>query len=136
MEMGSIDLIDCHMGRREVPNFQVGRGKEMRLSESLRSSEVSSIQQGVLTEEDQKSIMIIGGISIFLPISPAEASAHLEDAAEKGQPTKTIKEEKEQTLMSTPAEKEENSYELLTQWKKEINMLEDWLDNPKPEDGF
>jgi hypothetical protein len=41
-EMGSVDLIDFQVGRREVPNCQVGRGKEMRLSESLRSSEVSS----------------------------------------------------------------------------------------------
>jgi hypothetical protein len=38
--------------------------------------------------------------------------------------------------MSTPTEKEENSDEFLTQWEKEMNMLEDWLDNPKPEDGF
>jgi hypothetical protein len=71
----------------------VGREKEMRLSESLRSSEVSSCQQGVLIdedscgfadhvneddeklntsitkEEDQRSILIIGGIKIFLPNS-------------------------------------------------------------------
>jgi hypothetical protein len=37
--------------------------------------------------------------------------------------------------MSTPTEKEENSDEFLTQWEKELKMLEDWLDNPKPEDG-
>jgi hypothetical protein len=40
--MRSQDLIDCHEGREECPNFQVGRGKEMRLFESLESSEVSS----------------------------------------------------------------------------------------------
>jgi len=50
--MGSIDLIDCQVGRREVPNFQVGRGKERRLSESIRSSEVISCQQGVLMDDD------------------------------------------------------------------------------------
>jgi hypothetical protein len=42
--MGLVDLIDCQVGRREVPNCQVGRGKEMRLFESLRSSEVGSGQ--------------------------------------------------------------------------------------------
>jgi hypothetical protein len=51
-EMGSVDLIDCQVGSRKFPNCQVGREKEMRLSESLRSSEVSSCQQGVLIDED------------------------------------------------------------------------------------
>jgi hypothetical protein len=37
--------------------------------------------------------------------------------------------------MFAPTEKEENSDELLTQWEQEMKMLEDWLDNPKPEDG-
>jgi len=49
----------------------------------------------------------------------------------------TVKEEeKEQKLMSSPTKKEENSDEFLTQWKQGMNMLEDWLDNPEPEDGF
>jgi hypothetical protein len=38
--------------------------------------------------------------------------------------------------MSAPTEKEENSDELITQWEKDLKMLEDWLDNPKPEYGF
>jgi hypothetical protein len=47
-EMRSLeDLIDCQVGNRKFPIFQVGREKEMRLFESLRSSEVSSCQQGV-----------------------------------------------------------------------------------------
>jgi hypothetical protein len=37
--------------------------------------------------------------------------------------------------MSVPSEKEEHSDELLTQWEQEMKMLEDWLDNPEPEDG-
>jgi hypothetical protein len=77
----------------------------MRLSGSLRSSEVSSYQQGVLMdevscvfvdhvneddenlntstikEEDQRSVMIIGGIKTFLPNNQVEASAHDEGAA-------------------------------------------------------
>jgi hypothetical protein len=34
---------------------------------------VSSYQQGVMIEEDQRSILIIGGIEIFLPSNPVEA---------------------------------------------------------------
>jgi hypothetical protein len=49
-EMGSLDLIDCQVGSRKFPNCQVGRGKEMRLSKSLKDSEVSSCQQGVLID--------------------------------------------------------------------------------------
>jgi hypothetical protein len=71
----------------------------------------------VLTEEeDQRHILIIGGINIFLPSNPVEASAHVEGAAEERQPTKTvIKEEKEKTLKSSQEmeEEEEHSTELL-----------------------
>jgi hypothetical protein len=109
------DLIDCQVGSRKFPISQVGREKEMRLSESLGSSEVSSCQQGVLMEmglidlidfqmgnrkisycqvgkgeqmnsevssyqqeelakkEGQKSILMIGGIKVFLPYNPVEA---------------------------------------------------------------
>jgi hypothetical protein len=51
-EMGSLDLIDCQVGSRKFPNFQVGKGKEVRLSESDKDSRVSSCQQGVLISED------------------------------------------------------------------------------------
>jgi hypothetical protein len=83
----------------------VSRDKEMRLSESLESSEVSSCQRGVLIdgyscvftdhvngydeklntfitkEEDQRIILIIGGIKIFLPSSQVKTSAHDESEA-------------------------------------------------------
>jgi hypothetical protein len=51
--------------------------REVRLSKSLENSEKSLDQQGVLTgeEEDQRCILIIGGINIFLPRIPAGASA-------------------------------------------------------------
>jgi hypothetical protein len=81
-EMGLDDLIDCQVGSRKFPNFQVGKGKEMRLSESLMNSEESSYQQGVLTGENQKRILIIGGIEVFLPDSLVEARASIEE----GQP--------------------------------------------------
>jgi hypothetical protein len=106
-EMGLVDLIDYQVGRREVLNCQVGKGKEMRLSESLRSLEVGSGQQGVMIgegscrfadhvneddekletltiqKEDQRSILIIGGIKELLPRSQVKASAHDESATEE-----------------------------------------------------
>jgi hypothetical protein len=36
-------------------------------------------------------------------------------------------------MMSSPAEKEEHTVRILTQWEKELEMLEDWLNNPEPE---
>jgi hypothetical protein len=112
-------------------------------------------------EEGQRCILIIGGIQIFLPNSPGEANSSIvheeitqqesekeamgpndfkdnyifdAGATEERQRTKTIKEEK--ILMSTPIGKEKNSEEFLAQWEKELKMLEDWLNNPEPEDGF
>ena len=110
----------------------------MRLSESIRDSGVSSGQQGVLRSEDscgfsdhvnedddklntstikeenQRCILIIGGIEVFLPHSPDEASTCVADATiEEGYPTMTVIEEEEenmeQTLMFSPAEGEEHS---------------------------
>ena len=82
--MGSWDLIDCQVGNKKFPNFQVGKGKEMRLSESFMNSEESLDQQGVLTGENQKIIMIIGGIEVFLPSNPVEARACVVYAATAG----------------------------------------------------
>jgi hypothetical protein len=79
----------------------------------------------VLTEEDQRSILIIGGIKIFLPISQAEASAQFSGAVEERQPTKTvIKEEKEKTSESSQAveEEEEHSTELLRIFSQEVEQ--------------
>jgi hypothetical protein len=77
----------------------------MRLSESLRT-QVSSDQQGVLMEEDQRSILIIGGIQIFLPISPVEASAYVLLQMQKGQPVVTVIEGGEgEDIESSPTEK-------------------------------
>jgi hypothetical protein len=115
-------------------------------------------------EGHYRCVPIIGGIQIFLPIILLEASTSVSHeevvqqqsnkeamgpntfkdncvcdagAIEERQLARTIKEEeKEHTLMSTPTEKEEHSNEFITQYKEEIKMLEDWLENPKPEDGF
>jgi hypothetical protein len=86
----------------------------------------------------QRSILIIGGIQIFLPSSPVEARACVADATtEEGQPTVTVieEEEMEQTSESSPAE-EEHADKVLTPWEKELEMLEDWLKNPEPVDDF
>jgi hypothetical protein len=130
------DLIDYQEGRSEIPDCQVGKGEERRLSESLMNSAESSYQQGELMEEDQKCILIIGGIKIFLPSSQAEASVCVADAQRETQPIMTvIKEEKEQILKFAPAEEEEHTVELLTLWETKLKLLEDWLNNPEPEDG-
>jgi hypothetical protein len=75
--MRSIDFMSCQVGRGEIPYFQVGKGEEMGLCEGLMNSADSSDQQGVLTEEDHRSVLIIGGIQIFLPNSPAETNTRV-----------------------------------------------------------
>jgi hypothetical protein len=89
----------------------VGRGKEMRLSKSLTNSEESSDQQGVLTGEDQKSILMIGGIQVFLPHSLVEANEGIADGeTTERQPTDIVMEEEvEKTLMFSQGEREEHS---------------------------
>jgi hypothetical protein len=92
----------------------VGKEEELRLFESLKNSEERiSYQQGVLTEEeDQRHILIIGGINIFLPSNLVEASAHVEGATEERQPTKTVKEEKEKTLTYAQEMKKKRSIQI------------------------
>jgi hypothetical protein len=96
----------------------------MRLYENLLNSEVSSGQQGVLTGEDQRrSILIIGGIHIFLPNNQVEARACVAGAATEGQPTRTTKEEeKEKILKSSPVEEEEHSEEWFKIFSKEVEQ--------------
>jgi hypothetical protein len=121
MEMGSIDLIDCQVGSRKIPCCQVGKGEQMRLTESLMNSEVSSDQQEELIEEDQKSILMIGGIKVFLPYSPVEASMCVVDAAtEERQPAVTVMEkEMEQISEAAQAEEKEHSEEWLKIFSQE-----------------
>jgi hypothetical protein len=75
-------------------------------------------------EEDHRSILIIGGIEIFLPRSPVEARACVASASTEGNPTKTLKEEeeREKTLIFSPIEKDKHTVEI-TQWDMELNML-------------
>jgi len=92
--MGSLDLMHYQVANKKFPNCQVGKGKEMRLFESLMNLEESSYQQGVLTGEDKIYILIIGGIEVFLPSSPVEEKACVAEAEiEDRQPTKIFMEE-------------------------------------------
>jgi hypothetical protein len=45
------DLIDCHKGKEEIPCFQVGKGEQMGLYDSLMNSKVSSKKQEELVEK-------------------------------------------------------------------------------------
>jgi hypothetical protein len=45
------DLIDCQEGREEIPYFQVGKGEQMRLSESLMNSGMSLDQREEMIEK-------------------------------------------------------------------------------------
>jgi hypothetical protein len=91
------------------------------------------LNTSITEEEDQRSVLIIGGIHIFLPISPTKANARVSHeevmqrapkkeamgpnefktncvcdagATEERKPTETFKEEeKEKTLMSAPQKK-------------------------------
>jgi hypothetical protein len=142
------DIINPQERKRGILDCQVGKGFRMRLSESIRSSEVSSDQEGVLIdedscgffghvneddeklntstikEEDQRCIMIIAGIKLFLPTIQAEASTCVASAAIEGKPTESVKkeEEKEKKLMFSPAEGEENSAELLKIFSLEVEQ--------------
>jgi hypothetical protein len=79
----------------------------MRPHESCMNSEVSSDQQENLTREDQKGILIIGGIEIFLPLSPIEARECVaEGATTEGQSYMNVR-ELETTLMFSQAKAEE-----------------------------
>jgi hypothetical protein len=105
-EKGSVDLVNCQVGRRDIPDFQAGKGEEMSsvessLQEELADDEVEKIPRSdeysretvsrgneddeklktfSMEEEDQRTILIIGGIGIFLPSDRGEARIDIEDA--------------------------------------------------------
>jgi hypothetical protein len=83
--------------------------------------------------KDQRSVLVIGGVEIFLPSSQGEVSTYVAGAIE-GQKGETFMKEREKILKSIPIE-EEHPVELLTQWEMELKALEDCLDSPEPEGG-
>jgi hypothetical protein len=66
------------------------------------------LKTSVIENKDQMSVLIIGGVEIFLPNDQGEASTYVSGVTER-QPTDIVKEEKEQILRSVPTEGEEHS---------------------------
>jgi hypothetical protein len=161
-EKRSVDLIDCQEGRGDIAIFQVGKGEKMSSAKSSFqqgaltdgkeakerphpyedscgiarhvNEDDEKLNTSITKEEDHRSILVIGGIKIFLQRSQGEAIISVADAPTKEQQVETIMEEEEQTLKSTQT-KEEYPVEFLKQWEMKLKMLEDWLDNPELEDG-
>jgi hypothetical protein len=86
--------------------------------------EESSYQQRVLTGENQKRILIIGGIEVFLPSILVEARACVADAViEGGQLAETVMEEEmEQTLTFSQGAEDEHSIEWLKIFSQEVEQ--------------
>jgi hypothetical protein len=60
-----------------------------------------------LEKEDQRNLLIIGGIEIFLPLSPVEAKTCVADAATaEGQPAETVMEEEVEQMIEAAQEEE------------------------------
>jgi hypothetical protein len=109
-EMRSLrDLEDCQEGSRSIPYCQVGRDEQMSWNEFWNqpeelteqvSSEMDLDQHVQLTEEeDLRSLLMIGGIGVFLPLAQEEAEICVAGAATtEEQSAETVKEELEQTL--------------------------------------
>jgi hypothetical protein len=93
-EGGSLDLIDYQVGRGGIPECQVGKGEEINSAESPYHQGVlidedscgfvdhvneddEKLNTPITMEEDQRCVLIIGGIQIFLPNSPAETNTRV-----------------------------------------------------------
>jgi hypothetical protein len=95
------DLEDCQEGSGSILNCQVGRDEQMRLSEGLINSEMKLDQQVQLKAvEDQRNLLMIGGIEVFLPFSQEEAE----------QSTVTVREEELEQTLEAAQEREENEH--------------------------
>jgi hypothetical protein len=175
------DLIDCQEGSGRFPNFQVGKGTEMGSFDSIdcqegnrdipycqvgREEQVSLDQQMQLTEEAElMSLLMIGGIEVFLPLAQEEAEICVAGAATtEEQSTATVREEGLEQISEAAQEGRENEHSeewlndfgqgaekkeaialklaakeakeqagrFITPWEMELEMLEDWLNNPEP----
>jgi hypothetical protein len=93
-EEGSLCLIDFHGGIREIPYREVGEGEEMNSVESSYqkgvlidehscgfvdqvTEEDEKLNTPIAAEEDQRWVLIVGGIQIFLPNSPTETNTRV-----------------------------------------------------------
>jgi len=121
---------------------------EEEAKERLRSGETSrgivahvneddeKLKTSIVKEKDQGSILVIGGIEVFLPHSPIKARECVADAKNIHPAVAIIEEEKEKMLMFTLVEEEENTINILSPWEKELDMWEDWLNDREPENDF
>jgi hypothetical protein len=148
-EMRSLrDLENCQEGSESIPYCQMGRDEQMRLSESLINLEVDLNKHVQLTEDedscgfpshvnedddklknftireaDLRSLIMIGGIKIFLPLSQGEEEIWVAYATttEAKQPVATVKEEELEKIseVSQPGEENEHSEECLNAFSQE-----------------
>jgi hypothetical protein len=159
-EKGSVDLINCQVGRGDIPNFQVGKGEEMSSAEISRqrvltdeeeaeerplsdgdsrgivdhvNEDDEKLKTSTVNEKDQRIILIIGGVDIFMLIGRGEVNIDVLDATE-GQQAETVMEEEK--ILKYVLIEGEHPVGLLTQRELELKVLEDWLDHLKPEGGY
>jgi hypothetical protein len=75
---------------------------------SRMNEDDEKLQTFVIEEKDQRSVLIVGGVEIFLPSGQGEASTYVVDVTE-GHPAEIVMGEKEQILNSFTTEGQENS---------------------------
>jgi hypothetical protein len=117
---GSGDLVNCQVGRGDIPYFQVGKDEEMRSDEISRqrmladeeeskgrphsdgdscgaASHVNEydekLQTSTIEEKDRGSILIIVGVEIFLPSGRGEASTDVANATGRHQDETSMEKE-------------------------------------------
>jgi hypothetical protein len=110
---GLVDIVNCQVGIGDIPSFQVGKEEEVRSTESSRqgvligeeeakegphSGEYScgtascvnedddKLETFITSKKDKRTVLIIGGVEIFLPSDRGEASIDVAYAT-KGQQT-------------------------------------------------
>jgi hypothetical protein len=89
-----------------------------------------------MIEKDQRNLLIIGGIQIFLPSSQDEAKEIVVGATTTERQPVVIVKEMEQISEATQGKEEEHIVEMLTPWEKGLEVLEDWMNNPEPIDDY
>jgi hypothetical protein len=73
------------------------------------------LRTSTIEDKDQRTILIIGGVEIFLPSSLGEASADVSDATE-GQQDETVMEMEQVLCLSQQKENAQLSYSLSGNW--------------------
>jgi hypothetical protein len=127
MKMGSVDLIIYQESSEQIPYFHVGRDEQVSWNQPEEvteqvSSEMDLDQHVQLTEEeDQRNLLMIGGIEVFLPLTQEEAETCIVDVATtEGQLAETVAEGLEKMSEATQAgEENEHSEEWLNIFSQE-----------------